>query len=140
VKVLVDANILLDVLLPRQPFDRAAAAIWSLADSKSLNAIVSALTLSNIYYISRKALGHDRAMQAIEAITRTFAIASVDARTVSDALASNMPDFEDALQIFCAVHAGATHIVTRDLKDFSASPLPVLTPAQLLASLTPKTS
>ena len=44
-------------------------------------------------------------------------------------------DFEDNLQIACAVEAKLDAIVTRNAKDFVASPVLVLTPAELLAQL-----
>jgi hypothetical protein len=42
-------------------------------------------------------------------------------------------DFEDDLQIECATEAPADAIVTRNPKDSSGSPVPIVTPAELLA-------
>ena len=42
-------------------------------------------------------------------------------------------DFEDALQYFSAVQAGADCIVTRNIKDFDFSTIKVLTPNEFLA-------
>ncbi len=44
-------------------------------------------------------------------------------------------DFEDNLQIACAVEARLEAIVTRNPKDFAGSPVPILTPTELLALL-----
>ena len=44
-------------------------------------------------------------------------------------------DFEDNLHVACAVQARLDAIVTRNRKDFAGSPVPVLTPAELLALL-----
>jgi hypothetical protein len=64
-----------------------------------------------------------------------FGVATVDADVVGLALASGMRDFEDALQAFAGVRAGATHVVSRDAEGFRDAPLPVLTPEQLLSKL-----
>jgi hypothetical protein len=52
-------------------------------------------------------------------------------------MATTLPgsDFEDNLQIACAVQACLDAIVTRNPQDFAGSPVPVLTPAELLALL-----
>jgi predicted nucleic acid-binding protein len=52
-------------------------------------------------------------------------------------IATTLPgsDFEDNLQIACAVEAKLDAIVTRNPKDFADSPVPVLTPTELLALL-----
>jgi hypothetical protein len=44
-------------------------------------------------------------------------------------------DLEDNVCLACAVNAHLDAIVTRNPKDFAASPIPVLTPTELLASL-----
>ncbi len=44
-------------------------------------------------------------------------------------------DFEDNLQIACAVEARLDAIVTRDTKGFAGSPVPALSPAELLARI-----
>ena len=41
-------------------------------------------------------------------------------------------DFEDSLQYFTAVENGLDLIITRNLKDFKASGLPVMTARQFL--------
>jgi hypothetical protein len=45
------------------------------------------------------------------------------------------PDFEDDLQIACALQVNVDAIVTRDPRGFAASPIPVLTPADLVVVL-----
>jgi hypothetical protein len=44
-------------------------------------------------------------------------------------------DFEDNLQIACAILAGLDVIVTRDTKGFGEAPIPVLKPQDLLAQI-----
>ena len=44
-------------------------------------------------------------------------------------------DFEDAALASAAEAAGCTQIVTRNVADFARSPVPALTPEELLAML-----
>lgn len=70
----------------------------------------------------------------VREVASVFEVAAVDAEVVSLALASGMRDFEDALQAFAALRAGATHVLSRDLGGFRGGPLPVLTPDEFVAS------
>jgi hypothetical protein len=46
-------------------------------------------------------------------------------------------DFEDNVQVACALIAGLGAIVTRNSADFVAAPVPILSPAELLTRLQP---
>jgi predicted nucleic acid-binding protein len=59
----------------------------------------------------------------------------VDRVALEAAHAMTGSDFEDNLQIACAVQAGADAIVTRDAQGFRGAPLPVLAPADLMAQV-----
>ena len=132
--VLVDANILLDVLAARHPFHESAAAVWDLAKSRRIDAVVSAISFSNIYYIARKTFGREKAMDAVHLIARDFRVAPVDESVIAEAIGSALPDFEDAIQIFSGKKAGATHVVTRDAGGFRSGTLAVMTAVQLVAT------
>ncbi|MBO7121918.1 MAG: hypothetical protein J6V90_01375 [Treponema sp.] len=43
-----------------------------------------------------------------------------------------MPDFEDALQAYCAKRYRIKYIITRNPKDFSLSPVKVIEPSEFL--------
>ena len=51
------------------------------------------------------------------------------------ALSLPMSDFEDAMQVAAAQAAGAPRIITRDIGDFTNSPIPAITPEQALREL-----
>ena len=44
----------------------------------------------------------------------------------------NFSDFEDCLQMQCALSLRADYIVTRNVKDFAASEIPAVTPEEFL--------
>ena len=128
---------MLDVLTVRAPFAARAAEVWVLVETKAVRGLVSAVSLSTIFYYARKSEGRDKAFAACKRIHDVFEIATVDAQVVGQALASGMHDFEDALQAFSGAAAGATHVVSRDATGFRGGPLPVLTPEQFIDYRTP---
>lgn len=134
-KVLVDTNVLMDVLAQREPFAAASSAVWALAEAKKVEAVVSAVSLTTVFYLGGRFWNHDRAMEAIRKIVSIFEVAPADDATVRDALGSSLYDFEDALQAFAGVRVGATHVVTRDPDGFAGGPLVVLSPEQFLGAV-----
>ncbi len=44
-------------------------------------------------------------------------------------------DFEDAMQVGAAIACTADYIATRNVRDFRKSPIPALTPAQIVVRL-----
>ncbi len=96
---------------------------------------LTASTLTDIFYISRKIKGLDVARDAVRICLDAFAICIVDRQALEQAIDLPSADFEDNLQIVCATLAGLDAIVTRDNGGFRDSTLAVLTPAELLAKI-----
>lgn len=59
----------------------------------------------------------------------------VTLKVVDDALASSFIDYEDALQYYSALNKNVDAIITRNVKDFVCSKIPVLTPVEYLSQL-----
>lgn len=64
-RVLLDTDVVLDLLLDREPFVEAAAALWELNGQNKVDAYISAITPVNVFYIARKLKGGDMARQII---------------------------------------------------------------------------
>lgn len=93
---------------------------------------VTATTLTDIFYIARKQTQSIQlARQAVSTTLTAMVICSVNRVILESAFASGT-DFEDAVQIFCAVSQNLEAIVTRDIQGFSNSPISVLSIQQLL--------
>jgi len=135
--VLVDTNVLLDVLLARQPFVAHAQCLWTLAERGRISAVVSAVSFSNIYYIVRRLASRAQAEHAVQVVRAVFQVVPVDERIIDQAIAAHAVDFEDAIQHACAVRAGATCIVTRDEGHFAHFSLPAIAPDAFLAKIPP---
>ncbi|NJL56269.1 PIN domain-containing protein [bacterium] len=132
-RVLVDTNIVLDFLLQRDPFFQDAELLFQAIDVGEVVGYVTATTLTDIFYISRRhTRSIEQARQAVSETLATMMICSVDRVVLESAFDSGLPDFEDAVQIFSAVAQGLEAIVTRDAQGFLSSPIPVLSIQDLL--------
>ena len=130
--MLVDNNVLIDVALRRQPFFGAGADLLERLAQSPGRGFMAWHTVSTFYYIVHRTLGDERTRSIIAELSGFLTVASVTHESLLYALSLPMADFEDAMQVAAAQAAGAEHVVTRDLGDFTNSPIPALTPAQAL--------
>ena len=132
-KVVFDTNVLLDAIAKRENFKTAEQLILAAANKK-IKGIITANTITDIYYIAKKAVGILSIRQVIMDLLTLFDIAKVDRKICMTALNLPMSDFEDAVLAACASREGADYIVTRDNGFLAAdSPVPTLSPDDLLA-------
>ena len=134
-KILFDTNVILDVLLDREPFSNDAAFLMSLVEKSDVIGFMCATTVTTIYYLAAKALGHQTASRHIRTLLNLFEVAPVNRVVLEGAAASKFKDFEDAVIHASAIHAGAEYIVTRNSADFKESRLPVFSPENLIKNL-----
>lgn len=135
-RILFDINVVLDVLLNRSPWVAEAQSLWDAVAQRKLDGYLAPTTITTIYYLSRKLPGGDVAgRRAVSACLSTFQICPIDGTTLGQALAMTGPDFEDDVQIACAVQSSLDGIVTRNPADFKGAPCRVYSPAELLAAL-----
>ena len=136
-KVLLDTNVVLDLLLERDPWRVDAEAIAQASSDGRLQSHVSASTITDIFYIGRRLVGTEQARRVVRACLDTLQIVGVTRELLDAADRRAGSDYEDNLQIECAVAAGVDAIITRDLRGFGTSPIIALTPAELVARLAP---
>ena len=134
-RVLLDTNIVLDVILDREPFAQESGRIWVASDQGLFDAYLASFTLPTIYYICRRQGDARAADEAVDRCLRAFEIAPLYRECILAARRMQGPDFEDNLQISCAITDFLEGIVTRDPDDFAHSPIRVYGPAEFLALL-----
>lgn len=135
-KILIDTNIILDVLLHRTDFFDASYNVLKLATLGKAEAIVTANSITDIYYILNRANKDPiKSKDAIIQFLNLVGIADVLASDVMNALSSTMTDFEDALVGSIAKRVKADYIVTRNTKDFNNSPISAIDPIDFLMQL-----
>ena len=133
--ILFDTNVVLDVLLKREPWVTEAIAVWQANDEGQIVGYILASAITDIFYIARRLAGLEIARTTVRTCLEAFEICAVDRQTLEQAAALPGNDFEDNLQIACASIAGIDAIVTRDKDGFKAATIPVWTPAELLTQL-----
>ena len=134
-KLLLDTNILLDLVLERPPFCTQASRIFRHIEQGNIDGFITATTITDIFYIIRKAQGRDLALAAIKHLLQHLKICAVDQKTIQAAIDLELKDFEDSIQLACANLSQLDGIVTRNGKDFVTSSLPIYSPTELLNTL-----
>ena len=135
-RVFVDTNLFIDILLDREPFSKNSALIYKLCENNMLEGVVAPITINNIYYICRKAKHLDEIKEYLTDISTVFTIVTMNSESVKKANAYKINDYEDALQYAMAVENTCEYLITRNTKDFKKlSKIKVLTPEAFLAVL-----
>lgn len=134
-RALLDTDVILDLLLAREPFRAAARAVWEAHQRGEFNAFVSPVTPVNVFYIARKLKGREEAYRLVGQVLASLRVCPLDDAALQAALALPFDDYEDAVQHACASARGLDAIVTRNLVDYAHASLPVYAPADFLARL-----
>ena len=126
--ILFDTNVVLDVLLDRQPYVEASAAAWAAVETGIVEGLLAAHAVTTVHFLVRREKGNIKAKRIISAILSVFGVATVDSAVIQEALQLPFSDFQDAVTAAAARVAGCECIVTRDPKGFRGSPVRSLTP------------
>lgn len=133
--VLVDTNVVLDVLLNREPHVEASSKVLKLCEARLVNGSLSALSIANLVYIMRKELKPDAVEAVLGKLELVLSLADLRASDLKTAASMRWKDFEDAAQAATAKRLRAEYIVTRNTRDFTESEVPAITPDELLVKL-----
>lgn len=134
-KLLIDANILLDVLQNREGFVKDSAMIWKLCETEKAEGYVSVLTFANLVYIMRKEMNPIKIREVLNQLSLIFEVTELTAADLTRAAELQCSDFEDAVQSVTAQKVHADYIVTRNVRDFTKSRVIAFTPSELLARI-----
>jgi predicted nucleic acid-binding protein len=134
-KILFDTNVVLDLLLDREPFSNAAAQLFSKAESGLLSGYICATTVTTIHYLACKVVGDKQAKEHIRRLLILFSVAPVNRSVLEGALEAQFGDYDDAVVHEAAVQVNAQGIVTRNISDFNGATIPVYSPVEMLRVL-----
>ena len=135
-KIMCDTNVVLDVLLDREPFVQDSYKILSLCEEHRIHGFVSASSITDIYYLTRKYThSTELAYRAMGKLLEIVKACSVTNNDVLVAYQKKAKDFEDCLLATCAKSIGCDFIITRNKRDFEEFDIPLLTPTELLKQL-----
>jgi predicted nucleic acid-binding protein len=132
-KLLVDTNIVLDLMGRRMPYFTAAAKLFNKAEDKNIILYMSSLSTVNVHYVLRKYKDEDETRRIIRTLKILVRELPLDKRITDLALNSEFIDFEDAILYYTALDAKLDVIISRNIKDFKKSTLPVLTAGEFIS-------
>lgn len=135
-KALIDTCVIVDVLQKREPFYQAAMEIVLSISNRRCLGILTAKSVTDIYYILRRSIhNEDEVRKLLHILFTLFDVEDTFSTDCQLAISSPMKDYEDAIMVKTAVRIGADCIVTRNLKDYKLAELPVFSPEEFLAKL-----
>lgn len=136
ITVFVDTNVLIDFLADRRPFSISAGKLFNFSLLKKVKIYISAVSYNNVYYIIRQSLPHKETLYLLSEINAMTEVIDVTKNIIDQSLKSDFKDFEDAIQYHCALSNSKIEIiVTRNVKDFKKSSLPVMTTDEVIGRI-----
>ncbi len=130
---MIDTNIILDILLKREPFYTQSRTVLDLCEKRQISGFVSASSVTDIFYIIHRTLHNtELTYKAIDSLLNIVGILDVTAENVYSAFAKHTKDFEDCLLAECAKSNKCVGIVTRNSKDFQDFDIDIYSPEELL--------
>ena len=134
--ILIDTNVLLDVIARREPYVVFSEKVIDLCRQEIINGAIAGHSVLNAMYVLRKNFTLTERKEIFLSLCEFLYVESVDFGKIIQALKDDdFSDFEDCLQMQCALSLRADYIVTRNVKDFAASEIPAVTPEEFLKIL-----
>lgn len=134
-RVLFDTNVLLDIVLAREPWAADAAALLDAAARGEVEGFVAAHAVTTIHYLVERAQGRTTALTAVADLLTVLRVAELAGGDFQRALAMGLRDYEDAVQAAACLRVGARFLVTRNARDFREAPVTTRSPGEVLALL-----
>jgi predicted nucleic acid-binding protein len=135
-KVFVDTNIIIDLIADRKPYSKFAIEIFSQSEGKQVKLYTSSHSIARTHYLLKKHIEEKELREILYNLLDFIQVIAVDLDTIKKGLKSKHKDFEDAIQMVCAGSIEKMDcIVTRNIKDFKGSEIPVLTPDEFVKKL-----
>ena len=121
-KIFIDTNIFLDLLLQRECY-KESLIILNAIEKNIFEGVILDITLLNIDYIARKQVKDVK--EFLSTINSLFKVSGADNSMITQALEINNTDFEDNLQYVCAEKLTCSCIISND-QNFYSAVIPVL--------------
>lgn len=134
--VIFDTNVVLDVLVGREPFFATSSKAFVLVEQHGCNAAITANTVTDLYFLLRRHLSDAvRAKAILLGAVQRITVLDTTRDLCLSAFDSPVADFEDAVLVESAVKWGADYIVTRNIRDFSASQIEAIMPEEFISRI-----
>lgn len=138
IKVFIDTDIILDLLMKREPHYVYSSILFSLIEKKQIKGYFSSLIFSNLFYILKKSASREKAKDSLKKLSLLVEILPVDSEIIELALLSDFNDFEDSIQYYTALKNGINLLLTRNKKDYKDSVISIYTAEEYIKIFTKK--
>ena len=133
-RVLFDTDVVLDFLLERQPFFSDATLALNIISQGRAVGFISAHSVTTLFYLLSRKVVPEKAKEIIGDLLKTLSVVAVTDKIIKQALASKFKDFEDAVGHYAALEEKMSMIVSRNIKDYSKSDIPVILPEVFIST------
>lgn len=132
-RVFLDTNVILDAIVRRDDpgLTENATLILSLGEARVVDLYMSVLSIPTVTYVLKNMTASAK-KGIVRDLTSFISVLPSLPGHVSSILEGGLPDIEDALQVQSALEGPCDLIITRNGKDFAASPIPVISPEDFL--------
>ena len=133
-RLFLDTNVLIDFMGERPAYYPQAATLFTLCAERKCDLVVSTLSMvtSNFICCERGHIALSVWNRKATMMKEIIEVSSVDANDIFSSCDSDWDDFEDCVQFHVARRSGCDIIVTRNIRDFSLSDIPVLSPDEAI--------
>jgi len=131
-KLFIDTDIILDIVLKREPFFPDSQKVLSLIERNYFAGFTSSLIIANCYYIISSNRDEKTALKTISKLRSILTVLPFTDKEIGESLNSSIKDFEDGIQYFIALNNNINNLITRNISDYRDLDINVLTPADFL--------
>ncbi len=134
-RLMIDANIILDVLQKREPFYLDSSKVLKMCETNMAEGHLSTLTFTNLVYIMRRELNSEKIEQVLKTLSLICCFDDLALSDIINAASIQWDDFEDAVQATIAKRINADYIITRNVKDYRKCSIIAMTPSEFFARI-----
>ena len=133
-KIFWDTNVLIDLLMLRMPFYDSASTILTMAEENKWEIVISSLSIVNSNYVCCERGKMPKVMweRKIIGLSSLVTFCSLTPESILESCFSEWTDYEDRVQYSCALSNQCDYIVTRNIKDYQLSSIPVVDPNEFI--------
>jgi predicted nucleic acid-binding protein len=130
-RLFVDSDVILDLVLQRVEHYECAQKLFDQFQQGKNILCTSSIVIANMHFIIRKLHDVKFANSSVSFVSKHFKIIDASNEDIDSSIQSKFSDFEDGVQYFSALRSKKIDaLITRNVKDYKHSQLPVFTPKQ----------
>lgn len=133
IRLLVDVNVFIDVITKRMNWEGSLRVLNLVRQSPKIEGWISALTIPLLYFFRLRVVEEGQARIDAQETVKGFRLVPLTQEIIGNALASELPDFEDNIQLQSAEAISVAHLITRNKRHFQPAQVSILTPEEWLA-------